>query len=75
MLTVPDHIRLAPFAGLVDGYASTMPPPFFLIEARTALRPNHAMPISSIVLIYEEAGYSPEFLPLVVETQTLVVSC
>jgi hypothetical protein len=30
MLTVPDHIRLAPLLGLVDGYASTTPPPFFL---------------------------------------------
>src|SRR6266705_5452805 len=63
MLTVPDHIRLAPLLGLVDGYASTMLPPFFLIEARAAFRPNPATPLRRLFLSTKKQVIRQSFFP------------
>src|SRR3989442_14602583 len=63
MLTVPDHIKLAPLLGLVDGYASTMPPPFFLMEARAAFRPKPAMPRRRLFLSTNKQVIRHRLLP------------
>src|SRR2546427_9465217 len=63
MLTVPDHIRLAPLTGLVDGDASTRPPPLFLMEARAAFRPNPATPFRRLFLSTKKQVIRQSFFP------------